>query len=327
MTKHLLTVAVAAAAMAFSASAERVALPLGEDSSLGSGWDSSYEAATKTITFDGAWTGRGWWLGDVDYTGYDEVTVETEATPFAIKLVIEYANDATTSEKMGAKGDTSISLAFNPDGVAHVKQIYIQSTEAGQIVLKDAYISNAAVFDPTVNVTLFEGSSPITAWSWDADKSYSIPMDKLTDNKVAEGNALACTFTATAEGGSTQYTLIHSDWTNEPFGLAATLEGYSAEWNSIAVAGTQTQTMILDAAAIEAIYDPANMKIIITGNDVTLDKIEIIRNPGEGGVSSISTGDTAVEYYNIQGLRVAEPQPGQLVIRRQGGEAVKMIAK
>ncbi len=327
MSKHLLTVAVAAAAMAFSASAERVDLPLGVNSSLGSGWNSSCEAVTKTITFDGAWTGRGWWLGDQDYTGFDEVTVETEATPFAIKLVIEYANDATTSEKMGAKGDTSISLAFNPEGVSHVKQIYIQTTEAGQIVLKDAYISNAAVFDPTANVTLFEGSAPITGWSWDADKSYSIPMDKLTDNKVAEGNALACTFTATAEGGSSQYTLIHSDWTNEPFGPATTIEGYNAEWNSIAVSGTQTQTMIFDAAAIETIYSSSNMKVIITGDGITLDKIEIVRNPGEGGVSSITTGNAAVEYYNMQGLRVAEPQPGQLVIRRQGGKAVKMIAK
>lgn len=319
---------MAVAAMAFSANAERLDLPLGEDSSLGSGWDSSYDAATKTITFDGAWTGRGWWLSDVDYSAYDEVTVETEPTPFAIKLVIEYKDDAVaSSDKMGAKGDTSITLALNPEGKDHVKQIYIQSTEAGQIVLKDAYVSSAAVFDPTANVVLFEGSAPITAWSWDPDKSYTIPLDKLKDNQVVEGNGLACTFTATAEGASSQYTLVHSDWTSEPFAPATTIEGYSAEWNTVAVTGTQTQTMVFDAAAIEAIYSPANMKVLITGDGLTLDKVEIVRDPKSGSVSSIGTSDAPVEYYNMQGVRIAEPKQGEFVICRQGNKAVKMIAK
>ena len=29
-----------------------------------SGWDSSYDKSSKTITFNNAWTGRGWWIGD-----------------------------------------------------------------------------------------------------------------------------------------------------------------------------------------------------------------------------------------------------------------------
>ncbi|MCM1037275.1 MAG: hypothetical protein NC406_08135 [Bacteroides sp.] len=35
--------------------------------------------------------------------------------------------------------------------------------------------------------------------------------------------------------------------------------------------------------------------------------------------------DAPVEYYNLQGVRVAEPAPGQVVIRRQGSSAVKTV--
>ena len=35
--------------------------------------------------------------------------------------------------------------------------------------------------------------------------------------------------------------------------------------------------------------------------------------------------DAPVEYYNLQGVRVAEPAPGQVVIRRQGSSAIKTV--
>ena len=34
-----------------------------------------------------------------------------------------------------------------------------------------------------------------------------------------------------------------------------------------------------------------------------------------------------VEYFNIQGLRVSDPQPGQMVIRRQGSKVSKIIIR
>lgn len=35
--------------------------------------------------------------------------------------------------------------------------------------------------------------------------------------------------------------------------------------------------------------------------------------------------DAPVEYYNLQGVRVADPAPGQVVIRRQGSSAIKTV--
>lgn len=49
---------------------------------------------------------------------------------------------------------------------------------------------------------------------------------------------------------------------------------------------------------------------------------------GGVGVEDITIDANApVEYYNMQGMRVANPEKGQLVIARQGEKAVKMIVK
>ena len=49
-------------------------------------------------------------------------------------------------------------------------------------------------------------------------------------------------------------------------------------------------------------------------NDITATGIEDVTVEGEG----------EAEYYNLQGLRVAQPEAGQLYIKRQGGKAVKV---
>lgn len=50
---------------------------------------------------------------------------------------------------------------------------------------------------------------------------------------------------------------------------------------------------------------------------------------GDSGIDNVAIDtvdeDAPVEYYNIQGMRVANPTPGQLVIRRQGNKTSKAI--
>lgn len=47
------------------------------------------------------------------------------------------------------------------------------------------------------------------------------------------------------------------------------------------------------------------------------------------GIANIvdDSQDAPVEYYNLQGIQIAQPQTGQLVIRRQAGKTVKIIAE
>ena len=63
---------------------------------------------------------------------------------------------------------------------------------------------------------------------------------------------------------------------------------------------------------------------IILGSEITLD-FEI---PGLSGISNVTVADenAPVEYYNLQGVRVANPENG-LYIKRQGNKATKVLVK
>lgn len=63
---------------------------------------------------------------------------------------------------------------------------------------------------------------------------------------------------------------------------------------------------------------------IILGSEITLD-FEI---PGLSGISNVTVADenAPVEYYNLQGVRVANPESG-LYIKRQGNKATKVLVK
>lgn len=136
--KKLFTL-ITVALMAMSASAAKQSLPL---DNLSTGWGSSYDAATKTITFEAAWKGRGWWLSDVDYSAFDEVVVEFEATSCSVQLVVEYAVDGATSSKVSANaGETRVSVTLDETNKAHVKQIYLQASAACTLTLTDAYVA------------------------------------------------------------------------------------------------------------------------------------------------------------------------------------------
>lgn len=48
--------------------------------------------------------------------------------------------------------------------------------------------------------------------------------------------------------------------------------------------------------------------------------------PGQSGVEEITDGSEAlVEYYNLQGVRVANPEKGRMLIRKAGSKAEKVI--
>ena len=44
-------------------------------------------------------------------------------------------------------------------------------------------------------------------------------------------------------------------------------------------------------------------------------------------VGSDANADAPVEYFNLQGMRVAQPAAGQVVIRRQGTEVSKILVR
>ena len=69
--------------------------------------------------------------------------------------------------------------------------------------------------------------------------------------------------------------------------------------------------------------------------EATAMRIEFLRTGAKGSlaIDDIVVGhgmtftDVPVEYFNLQGMRIARPAPGQVVIRRQGASVQKIIIK
>ena len=110
-------------------------------SGLGSGWgESTYDAASKTVTIGKDWSGKGWWLDKADYSDFDKVVINF-ATPTAVngKLVVEY-NGAEAGAAEFAEGATSVEVALDAAAKNSVKQVYLQGPAGAQYVLASAYV-------------------------------------------------------------------------------------------------------------------------------------------------------------------------------------------
>ncbi len=130
-------------------------------SDLNCGWNSSYNASTHTITFDGEWKGRGWgW--NFDYSDYSKIVVEFEAAPQAGVLSVQYNdnNETPTTETANySQGATSVEIALNASLKNNVSQVYLSASVASTLTLTNAYlVSNAgsqkAEFRKTTSGTL-----------------------------------------------------------------------------------------------------------------------------------------------------------------------------
>ncbi len=115
---------------------------------------SSYDAATKTITFNEDWTGEGWawWGTGLDVTDYKSITLEFEETDCQVQLWAQQLTDGTIDEADLAQGkavaeirDTSVTLDFNemyePFDKDKIGQIMIMRATAGTLVLKKVYLT------------------------------------------------------------------------------------------------------------------------------------------------------------------------------------------
>ena len=160
--------------LAMGANATKLNLSL-ED--LGSGWSSSYDAATKTITYESAWTGRGWWLNGADYSAYNKVVVEFEKQDLGITLCVQYFDEGTTTinETLNSTaavdaGVTSISVDLSQADKGRVAQVYLQSHSQGTVVLKEAYFTDEGSVNPTdgddIDLTAANWS-----WGWNIETS------------------------------------------------------------------------------------------------------------------------------------------------------------
>lgn len=98
--------------------------------------------------------------------------------------------------------------------------------------------------------------------------------------------------------------------------------------NSTASTGTLTDNIWTgEAASVDFHFLKSNPNSSGTtfNPSCTAIKVTYVTNSDIEEVVTIDT--TPVEYYNLQGVRLEEPAPGQIVIRRQGNKVEKILVK
>ena len=129
---------------------------------LNEGWSSSYDASTKTITTEGEWAARGWYIGDDRYNSKGSITVKYEAVTFGVTLKMEYTNTSGESKSVSAgaaAGETEVELDI-PADVKTIEKVYITYQPIGKLKLTAATV-NDKVVDNRTEKTLVEKTQAI----------------------------------------------------------------------------------------------------------------------------------------------------------------------
>jgi hypothetical protein len=320
MLKHLLSIA-AIAAISLSAKAGKTVDIL--DNFGSSGWSSEYTSDTHTITYTGTWSGRGWWLGGADYSAYESIVIKL-AKPLEdyAQIVVEYSNsDYSNSTSGKSAGATEIECPFDKDGRAAVAQIYLQSSIACDIVLSEAYL----VLEDTgaTEKVLFEGEE---ALSW--YPGYEIDKSNIITQGAGSKLVIDVDFPVTEES-DTWSLKLGIKWTNDVLPSFKKETNFQEAYNTI-YTSSNTYTYTFTEEDITALKNDGDNSLRICGESTTkLKKVTLVYPTADkGSVGDVAVDESAapVEYFNLQGVRVANPQNG-LYIRRQGTKATKVLVK
>ncbi|WP_290458905.1 hypothetical protein, partial [uncultured Alistipes sp.] len=154
----------------------------------------------------------------------------------------------------------------------------------------------------------------------------SIDQSDLVKAKVAAGDKIVFDYTAESGNGFKMiYVPANWEWTIMPF--IAAQDNYSTQHETIYLDETKTSVEFVLGDADAAIFNNgASNGVKIQGDKVTLKKAYIIHKSSDG-IADITVDENApVEFFNLQGVRVANPENG-LYIRRQGNKATKVFVK
>ncbi len=98
--------------------------------------------------------------------------------------------------------------------------------------------------------------------------------------------------------------------------------------NSTASTGTLTDNIWTgEAASVDFHFLKSNPNSSGTTYNPSCSAIKVTYVTSDGIEEVVTIDTTPVEYYNLQGVRLEEPAPGQIVIRRQGNKVEKILVK
>ncbi len=306
MKKFLLSAAVIAMT-AMCAQAQTLDLSL-ED--LPSGWNAEYDAATKTITYTGDWSGKGWWLEDVDYSNYTDVEFEVEPLTIQAKVVCEYVDAESTDAGMFNIGETKMTCALSEEGKAHTKQIYIQCgqlTDAPTITLVSAKLVDNSGVAP--DLVIWSGEQQIDWW----ENAVTLTPSKF--NNLEAGDDLIIEYTVNGEYGSIKLLEVMAGWSdNKILPASTTLPNYQPEYDTVFLGenGASGQLNIpMTEEDVEIVKNPANIQFMITGDGVIVTKVEIVKSNAVNQIENTTVSNG--QMFNMMGMPVDSNYKGIVI--------------
>lgn len=208
--------------------------------------------------------------------------------------------------------------------------------------------SNGLVDDWAISPMLDGSAQTITFYAKSYDSQYSESFDFLysttgteTSDFILVGSKknISTTWTeysfevpagalyfAIRNHGTDAFMLMLDDFTFAPAGASAELSiaGYDVYRDGVKITTEPTgETEFTDADAT----DGDHTYVVVAVYDKGISKGSNAVTVSTTGIADITVDSADAEYFNMQGIRVTNPEAGQLYIRRQGGRAAKVMVK
>lgn len=208
--------------------------------------------------------------------------------------------------------------------------------------------SNGLVDDWAISPMLDGSAQTITFYAKSYDSQYSESFDFLysttgteTSDFILVGSKknISTTWTeysfevpagalyfAVRNHDTDAFMLMLDDFTFAPAGASAELSiaGYDVYRDGVKITTEPTgETEFTDADAT----DGDHTYVVVAVYDKGISKGSNAVIVSTTGIADITVDSADAEYFNMQGIRVTNPEAGQLYIRRQGGRAAKVMVK
>ena len=230
------------------------------------------------------------------------------------KVIVDFnmPNDFILLYKYTAKGADAVSEDFQP----YANGDGIELTEEGTL---SYYMQNGQGYDSKVVTYSVVNPAEIVGITHEvlAGKTVVRANYTLHVNNHREGNTYEVTFTVgTQSGTNTEHTLV----TEEEAAVAPVAEDFTSTHKL-------KGTVVVTGLTGETDYK-ASLAVKVNGEDTASHATEFDVKTGTVGIEDVTVDAAAsAEYFTLQGVRVAQPEAGNIYIVRRGAEVSKELVK
>lgn len=307
-------------AYAYEAQPDKLPLSL---TNVNGGWDATYDASSKTISINAEnGGGKGWYFGNpgADYSGYENLVLEVNATTNLGSAVIQYNGGVSQSVVGFGIGADKIVVPLKAEGIADVLQIYIQGGNGCTYTLVDAYIAKSNV-TPSAEL----GTYAITP---SKEKVSFSRTDYALDFTSSELKAYVVSAVTATEATLAAIDKVPANTGILLFGTAGHTYNIPVITTADAPAANKLKPGNVDVAANSVYVLSDGQFKLFTGTNIPWGKAYLTDVPAGArelnlDIEGLSTGIFQVEdvkvkkdnvYYDLSGRRVLYPTKGLYVV-------------